>query len=221
MKIAVLTLCRDRLPYTQACFAALQANAGIPFDHLVLDNGSQDGTWEWLETEYKPLFTVRFEENIGIHAGMNHLLNVVRDDYDLLVKVDNDCELLTPGTLRAVAEHVLEKPEQPRIVSPLILGLRNRPGIYATKGRLGLTRAIGGIVMPLPPLFVKEGYRYDENAPVWGGDDEALSALAHERGGYTGYLLEYEANHYLSTEGQAADDPAYFARRVTEGGPSK
>jgi GT2 family glycosyltransferase len=46
MNVAVLTLTRDRLPYTQHCFATLKENAGCDYDHIVLDQGSTDGTAE-------------------------------------------------------------------------------------------------------------------------------------------------------------------------------
>ena len=49
---AVLTLCRDRLAYTQHCFETLRDNAGCDFDHFVLDQGSMDGTDEWLEQQF-------------------------------------------------------------------------------------------------------------------------------------------------------------------------
>ena len=48
-KIAVYTLTRDRIEYTKECFAMLESKAGIEYDHYIVDNGSQDGTVEWLK----------------------------------------------------------------------------------------------------------------------------------------------------------------------------
>jgi len=55
MKIAIYTLTRDRLQYTQDCFSSLWQNAGMPFDHYIVDNGSEDGTVEWLMQEAERL----------------------------------------------------------------------------------------------------------------------------------------------------------------------
>ncbi len=52
MRIAVLTLTRDRLDYTQHCFQTLQEFAGCDFDHYVLDQGSTDDTVDCLVGEY-------------------------------------------------------------------------------------------------------------------------------------------------------------------------
>ena len=54
MRVAVLSLTRDRLVYTRHCFAKLHEFAGCEFDHYVLDQGSKDGTDEWLTMEYQP-----------------------------------------------------------------------------------------------------------------------------------------------------------------------
>ena len=224
MKIAVLTLTRDRLDYTKHCFATLRRNAGCDFDHYVFDNGSTDGTPEWLVDEYKPKKMTSARSNLGIHTALNFLLDDMDlADCDLVVNVDNDCEVVTPGTLHRLAEVILADPEQLLLLSPLIVGLRNRPPVRWIEtvhgARVGITGQIGGIFMPIPPLLLEEGFRFDESAPVWGGNDELLSATVKERGGTVGYLLDWEANHYLTTEGQAADKPEYFARRVREGGP--
>ena len=107
MRVAVLTLTRDRLDYTQHCFATLHEFAGCDFDHYVLDQGSQDGTEAWLqETDAE---VVALDTNLGIACGLNLLLDesVNPADYDVIVKFDNDCELTLPNTLRDVCRLTL------------------------------------------------------------------------------------------------------------------
>src|SRR5690349_4481936 len=103
MKIAVLTLCRDRVEYTRTCFASLRANAGIDYDHFVLDQGSLDETWEYLSSI--PLKKrIRLEENVGLCPGLNRLLEAgAAEGYDVVVRYDNDCEVPQPNTLRTLA----------------------------------------------------------------------------------------------------------------------
>ena len=224
MNIAVLTLTRDRLPYTRHCFDTLRANAGCAYDHFVLDQGSTDGTPEWLLSQ-DDLTVLELSENVGISRGLNILLDEIVNpaDYDAIVKFDNDCEVLTPGTLIAVAELACR---WDALLSPRIHGLRNPPQPYARVEADGwavdAVAGIGGIFLAAPAaVYGDHGYRHAETNPVWGHDDDTLCGWQRRRGGLVGYVVGYDANHYLTTDGQAEDIPAYFERRVLEGGPSR
>lgn len=231
MKVAVLSLTRDRLPYTQHCFASLRENAGCDFDHYVWDNGSTDGTAEWLRAQDTFHALTCAGANNGISNAMNQLVRIAEreaqppfDPYDVIVKVDNDCELVTPNTLRDISDLVHT---YGLILSPQIHGLRNPP---ATIGRpLSLGGAlvdekaqVGGIFLAAPAdVYTVDGFRYNDGNPLWGGDDVELCAWWRANGGQCGYVQGYHANHYLGTDGQAADNPGYFERRVLEGGPAR
>jgi hypothetical protein len=229
VRVAVLSLTRDRLPYTKHCFATLQANAGCAYDHYVLDQASEDGTVDWLN-EQDDLDVVFASENIGINQGLNHLLDysVDLDAYDVVVKFDNDCELLTPDTLNDVCDLAWRRD---MILSPRIHGLRNpvptistalgvTPPISGIAWAVDLTRIVGGIFMAVPAWVYQGGYRYDPRVGLWGNDDSALSGWWQEQGRHLGYLQGYDANHYLTTDGQHADIPHYFERTIAEGKPS-
>jgi GT2 family glycosyltransferase len=73
MKIAIYTLTRDRIEYTKKCFQSLQENAGYSYDHYIIDNGSKDGTADWLkEGNYTKV--IYNPENVGISNGSNQAL---------------------------------------------------------------------------------------------------------------------------------------------------
>lgn len=217
MRVAVLTLTRDRLQFTRHCFDRLYENAGCSFDHYVLDQGSTDGTREWLEHE-PHLEVCALNENIGISCGMNLLLDemVNPDDYDCIVKFDNDCELVQPDTLRRVCELCLEGGA---LLSPRILGLRNPPQHtreLQIGGEIVLdVPQIGGIFLACPADWY-DGFRYDEGNPAWGLDDVQICAEWRAAGGTCGYVRDLEAWHYLGTDGQRADQPEYFVRKDRE-----
>jgi GT2 family glycosyltransferase len=223
MKVAVLTLCRDRLSYTQHCFGSLRDKAGCGFDHYVLDQGSQDGTPDWLRQE---LFEGRLErillmeENIGLSRGHNRLLDLLDDDYDAVCTFDNDCEVVMPGTLLACAEIAARGRW---VVSPRVEGLNNPPAIGATETvngePVGLYPAVGGIFRVMPGEFARS-FRFNEANPLWGGDEGDVGRALRARGMQSGYLLDWHVNHYLTTSGQHADIPDYFLRTLAEGKPS-
>ncbi len=210
MRVAVLTLTRDRLDYTQHCFEQLSENAGCAYDHYVLDQGSTDGTAEWLD-EHPGLSPVLLDENVGIWRGLNILLDNI-GPYDVIVNFDNDCELTVPDTLRVVAELAANHPEN--VIGPLVNGLNRPPqitGHTVIDGHtVGLTHVIGGILMPLP-----HGWRYPEGGPFIHYDN----VICHQAHGTVGQLVDFPVNHYRTTAQQWADHPDYFARKAAEGIP--
>ncbi len=217
LAIAVLSLTRDRLEYTRHCFASLHEHAAIEFDHYILDQASEDGTQGWLE-EYDPFALVLSPENIGIDRGLNTLLDHANemDDYDVIVKFDNDCELTQPNTLRDVATLALEGG---CILSPRILGLRQppRPFRELTIGDEVIEDVpqIGGIFMAVPAWAYDE-FRYDETKMIY--DDVDICAWWRQRGGTCGYIKRLEAWHYETTDGQHERYPSYFERKLAEMG---
>ena len=213
MNIAVLSLTRDRLDYTKHCFASLYANAGCDFDHFVTDQGSQDGTVDWL-TEHTDATVYAYPENIGIVPALNAMLDDLLElaDYDVIVKVDNDCELVTPNTLRDIAARSLELNA---LLSPHIRGLRQPPQTLSAWNGVSITGVIGGIFCAAPARIFKDGYRHPL-IPTLDGEDFNLCVWARNQGMVSGYVDGYEANHFETTDGQHARYPEYFARREQE-----
>lgn len=227
MRIAVLTLTRDRLEYTRHCFALLEQHAGCDYDHYVLDQGSADGTAEWLFEEWLPGGTFRSAtrrlENVGISPGMNALLHQVsaREDdeeflYDAIVKFDNDCELTADNTLRDVVQATVNGN---CLLSPRILGLLNppQPTRRLTVGEEVILDVpqIGGIFLAAP-AWVYDEFRYSDRNPSWGGDDVEICAWFRRKGGVCGYVERLEAWHYETTGGQRERFPDYFERKDQE-----
>lgn len=226
LRVAVLTLTRDRLEYTQYCFERLESLAGCPYDHFVYDNGSDDGTVQWLgewfqggDADHRRGYVLS-ADNVGVSRGMNGLFDRLPryGMYDVVVKFDNDCELTVEGTLAAAAEVAATGGW---IVSPQILGLNDPVPIDTDEivagYRVGSVPYIGGIFLAAPGfLYMEEGYRHDETNPIWGMDDVALGGHWKGRGGKLGYLLDYPSNHYETTQGQRERYPQYFKRKDEE-----
>jgi len=219
--VAALTLTRDRLDYTKHCFACLRENAGHPYDHYILDQGSTDGTQEWLRNEYDADWIDLRPDNIGISKGLNDLLDAAGPHYDYYLKFDNDCEVTHPDTLKttlAVAEG------GDWMLSPRVLGLRSPPPhddpILVNGHKVGALPQIGGIFLLIPGRVIRAGFRYDETNPSWGMDDVQICHWFREQGGHVGYLLDVTVNHYETTDGQWERYPDYFAQKIREGLPA-
>lgn len=219
MRVAVLSLTRDRLAYTKANFPLLRENAGCDFDHIILDQGSTDGTRRWLDENYPVDHLYFSDRNLGICPALNLLLQEVVNpaDYDVIVRFDNDCETVMPGTLAGVAGAVHAHDDV--ILAPKVLGLRNppaSPGVFFLGNQeVEETSILGGVFMAIPSRVFLDGFEFDENSPPWGGD-EYVTAWMRERGGRCGYLRPWQVWH--RSDQHDADFPPYFSRKKQEMG---
>ena len=89
MKVAAVTITYNRLDLTKRTVESFYAKSGVDF-HLFVDNGSTDGTVEWL-IDYNRLL---FEQNYGIAHAFREACSQLKD-YDYILKLDNDIETVT------------------------------------------------------------------------------------------------------------------------------
>jgi glycosyltransferase involved in cell wall biosynthesis len=225
MRIAVYTLTRDRLRYTQECFASLRANAGHPYDHYVVDNGSTDGTHGWLVDDYKPHWIWPLDENAGISRASNIALRAVMvGNYDLIVKMDNDCMVQREGILAEFARIYHDDPHAHRYaLSPRVEGINRQPTRYRHQQvaghSVGLTPIIGGLFHVLPVAMYRHYYThggYPETLPLAKGQDDHLCEWLRVNGYLKGYVEDLTVAHHETTDGQAARYPEYFERKWKE-----
>ena len=196
--IAVFTLTRERLYYTKTCFDLLNRKAGMDFKHIVIDNGSKDGTVEWLK-EYNAYRKVYLPENKGLKYGVNLAFEIIKEikDIDFILKFDNDCEVLTEGFLRELVEaynliggKVLLSPYVKGIVNQVKRTRYVKIGEY-TYGNVG---HLGGICLFMPREFLEEiGWEIKAKLPYARGVDSYLSSKARK----LGYNLFYVENIFV------------------------
>lgn len=220
---------RDRLELTKVCFKSLQDNAGTPFLHWILDNGSEDGTREWLETVYKRVYTniqpiVYPPTNVGIPKAMNMMKQIVTGTPgDLVIKVDNDCFVTTPNLLHAISciyGHLVDP--QNWVLSPRVEGINHQPGrsqkVSVQQHPIGMTCIVGGLFRAMTyENFMS--YEADETLPKAFGTDGHLAQwwLSYPLH-VMGYIEDLVVQHYPSTNEQSSMYPSYFARKRIEEG---
>jgi GT2 family glycosyltransferase len=101
-RLSVVVPLYNCLPLTQAMLASLQATlpAGLTHEIILIDDGSTDGTREWL-LQHPPLRAPPFrvllnERNLGFAAGNNRAVAIAQGEF--LALLNNDLVLL-PGWL--------------------------------------------------------------------------------------------------------------------------
>lgn len=220
-KVAVFTLTKDRLFYTKTCFNELKNTSGYNFDHFVVDNGSVDGTIEWLEEEYKPYKLIINSENMGISIASNQAIeSILEGEYDIIIKVDNDALSLTQGWLKEFVE--LYKRNHMMVWSPYPEGLRDNPGgsprvTYGNlnKHLIGLANHLGGL-FHVAPSNAYDTWRWDEADPKHGLQDLLFSQHLAKCGFGMAYVEDIRVEHFESTDGQQKRFPEYFEKRKEE-----
>jgi GT2 family glycosyltransferase len=96
IRLAILT--HNARPFSQRCLESLIAHTPAEHDISILDNGSNDGTREWLASRWAPNLHVMLSPvNLGVPKGRNLLLASIlarARPSDFIVFLDNDVEAL-------------------------------------------------------------------------------------------------------------------------------
>ena len=110
MTIDIVYLTYNRLEYTKKSLPSLFVDSTEEFRLTIWDNGSTDGTVEYLKNEVNDprIKDIVFSKNVGQYPAVNEVWG--KSKADLLGKVDNDC-LVTPGWTRTLAQAHADIPE--------------------------------------------------------------------------------------------------------------
>jgi len=85
---------------------------------VVADNGSTDGSVDWMKAQWPSIRTIRFDKNYGFTGGYNRALQEVDADYYILLNSDIE---VTEGWLEPLVNFMDENPGagicQPKILS--------------------------------------------------------------------------------------------------------
>lgn len=151
---------------------------------VVADNGSTDGSLEWLEANFPQVATIPLDRNYGFTGGYNRAFNEIEADYYVLLNSDID----TPdGWIAPLFEYMEEHPEA-GICQPKILSIADR-GTFEYAGaaggfidRYGYPFCRGRILSRIE----KDNGQYDEPVEVFWATGACMmirAALYHHLGG--------------------------------------
>jgi GT2 family glycosyltransferase len=123
------------------CLASLGDHAELPYEVIVVDDGSCDGTPDTVREEFPSARVLVKERNEGLPAGRNAGLSLARGRFVLML--DADTEVL-PGALPTLAGFLDERPDVglvgPKLVFPngeLQLSCRRFPPFFSPFVRRG------------------------------------------------------------------------------------
>jgi GT2 family glycosyltransferase len=101
------------------CLASIEANVSISAEVIVIDDGSGDGTPEAVRSEFPEVRMVEQPQNMGLAAGRNTAISLVRGAKVLMLDSDTQVK---PGAVEALVEVLDTNPEAgiaaPRLLNP-------------------------------------------------------------------------------------------------------
>jgi len=97
---SIIILTHNELAYTRECLSSIRLRTDEPYELIVVDNGSTDGTVEYLQTQPDVRLICNLE-NRGFPAGVNQGLEIASGSN--IVLLNNDC-VVTTGWLRRLLD---------------------------------------------------------------------------------------------------------------------
>jgi GT2 family glycosyltransferase len=214
-RASILMVTYGNLPLTRLALAGLQRAAGkMPFELIVVDNASPDGSADWLRATEAggllPLRVIANADNRGFAAANNQAARLARGD--VLVFLNNDT-VPTPGWLERLVGHLDADPRL-GLVGPVTNSCGNEaevPISYRDIGGMldfaaGYTAAHAGQREPLPmlTLFCTAAPRalfdelggLDESYGVGMFEDDDLAMAVRARGRTVALARDVFVHHF-------------------------
>ena len=158
-KVSIIVISYNTRDMTLDCLRSVQAETKVPYELIVLDNQSSDGSVEAIATEFPDIRLMRAEENHGFAKGNNIAVEDARGDYLLLLNPDT---VILDGAIDRVVEFAIRAPHARIWGGRTLYGDRSlNPG--SCWRRMSLwnvfcrTTGLTGI-FPRSPVFNSEAY---------------------------------------------------------------
>ena len=138
MRVLVIVVTYNGIKWAGRCFGSIAASE-VPLDAIVLDNGSTDGTPEWVRTNYPQFEVVENKANLGFGAANNIGMRLALErGYDYVYLLNQDAWLF-PDTIGRLVE-AASSYENHVILSPLQMndGLQEMNSLFKN-------RVMGGV----------------------------------------------------------------------------
>ena len=185
-EMAIVVLAHNALAYTQRAVRSVLEHTVTPFQLIVIDNASSDGTAGWFSALDDP--RVRFVQssvNLGVSGGRNAGIDRVPQSAKYVTFLDNDVEVFAGWDLPFVT--ALEADDDVAIAGELGVNLEwTRDGrvehpLKGLPGPLPTDMAVG-FCMVMRAEAVKMIGRFDEGLGLFWHDDDDYAIRAKRLG---------------------------------------
>lgn len=107
--VTILFTCYNHIDFIKDAWQSILSQTYTNWEVIALDDGSKDGTREWLQSlEHPQLKVVLNETNLGTYGTLNRGLSEAKGEF---IAVFNDDDLWAPEKLESQVNLLLQKPE--------------------------------------------------------------------------------------------------------------
>ena len=200
-RIIAITITCNRIETTKKYLKELKEKAGYPYRHIIVDNGSKDGTVEWLKSEGYEV--IELPENKGIaYALMEAYKKAIATEkkIDYIVKYDDDCLIHTNDIVKKLVE-AMGQIGDGMILSPLDIGIlpNYQPTTFGyleiNNYKIRVTTHTGGIFQLIPKRAMDILYKEAQISLDQIRKDVVRGGLWRRHGMFCGYLPALKVEH--------------------------
>ncbi|PSK99260.1 glycosyltransferase family 2 protein [Cecembia rubra] len=144
--VAVILVNWNGYALTKRCLHSLEKVSFTNFSVIVVDNASEDGSYEKLKSEFSfPVF-LKNNKNLGFTGGNNRgIAYAMEQGFDYILLLNNDT-VVDPGFIEELVLIAGNKPDS-GMVQPLILFMDSPERIWSAGGKmansLGISKTLG------------------------------------------------------------------------------
>lgn len=100
-KVSILLTCYNHIRFLPECLESILAQTYQDFEIIAIDDGSKDGTREWLAARPEPIKRIFNEKNLGTYGSLNRALAEATGEF---IAVLNDDDVWAPTKLERQLE---------------------------------------------------------------------------------------------------------------------
>lgn len=197
-KVTVVIPNYNGLKFMEPCFKALKAQSDRNFELLVVDNGSSDGSVEWLKEREIP--SIFLPENTGFSGAVNVGIKASKTPYVILLNNDTEPE---PDYVKEMVRAIERSPKifsvSPKMIQLYHKELMDDAGdMYSLLGwayQRGVGQSSKGYTKPCRVFSACAGaaiYRREVFEKIGGFDEAHFAYLEDIDVGYRAKIFGYE-----------------------------
>ncbi|AMD90938.1 glycosyltransferase family 2 protein [Desulfovibrio fairfieldensis] len=182
--LAVVTW--NRLALTRICLESLLARTPPGYTLTIVDNGSEDGSREYLQSLAAAHAHIRLKllsRNMGVSVAANLAWDDAAND-DFYIKLDNDVEILDPLWLERLTRLLAQNPQVGMAAYRLCDWHEpsRQPLVLRDGGEAELTTVCGGGCVCIPRAVYERLGFWNEGYGRYGHEDQDYSWRARKAG---------------------------------------
>ncbi|MBI4173921.1 MAG: glycosyltransferase family 2 protein [Candidatus Aenigmarchaeota archaeon] len=178
MKTSIIILNWNGKRHLRGCLASIARHTKSPHQIIVVDQGSKDGSVQFIEENYPAVKIIRNRQNVGIAKATNQAFRIAKNEYVYLLGNDT---IVTDGWLESCIK-IMESDRRIGCVASTLVppGMLGR--IVPEKRRFSKDNACSQGMLIRRKVLDRIGYYDENNFNPYGGEETDWNYLLRRAG---------------------------------------